>query len=606
MRHKLSLLTGFNAEDEYENIPKISEQGRTKQENSGYEDMLNEVYCHVDDSDTYDDLFLESDYVNSSGFNVEDSITNLTELVLEYDNSVNVSKCAEYSLDNFGYDGKQKKRTISYSHDQDNYEELFSESAYVKSAELSDSEDSVTNLVNHGSLTEGVCGTMEKQPGFSDKKDIRALTGNLNMQQLEQFTLETVCIRRIHEHLYYFDNHVFRPLDKRKFLRLMRERLPDEIVRSISSFAKLEEVYKFLDTNTSIELAISEEMSARAKRLIVFYNGLYDAEQQSLLPFSKRYPVFFEINACYLEDDRDCKTPEFDKFLEHISQGDKMIKDLVLQMIGYVMLQGVEGKCFFVLGTERNSGKSVLGEFIASLFNDEAVANIPLTSLGERFSLGSIWRKAVNISMDLPTKTLTEEDVSRIKLLTGEMRINTEEKYEPTTTSFVYCKNIFATNGSISLKVNDEAFWDRLVFVPFMYSVDREHQDKELLNKLLKERDGIATKAAKAVHQLILNNFKFPEPDIAKKIVNTWKFSSKNSIELFINNCCKLSDDVGEFSSDVFYAYGEFCEKIGILPYTQTALVRYILRLPGISKCKKRRVPTASPQAFLEGIKLKH
>ena len=426
-----------------------------------------------------------------------------------------------------------------------------------------------------------------------------------DMHELEQLVLEKIYIRRIHDHIYYFDGHVFRPLDQRNFLRLMRASLSEEVISAVPSYTRMVEVYKYLDTNADIEMDFSEEKEICAKRFIVFGNGLYDAGQDRLLEFSNKYPVFFEIDACFLMDDHRCKTPEFDKFLGKISNGDKQIERLIMQMIGYLLLQGSEGKCFFVLGTQRNSGKSVLGEFIAALFDEDAVANLPLTTLGERFSLGSLWKKAINVSMDLPTKTLTEDDVSKIKLLTGECRINTEEKYEPVSTTFIHCKHIFATNGTISLKVEDDAFWDRLIFVPFMHSIEKNYQDKNLLNKLLQEKDGITTKAAKAVGELIRNNFHFPEPEIAKKVIDSWKAKNQGSIKAFVEACCEFGGDKAEYSEDLYEAYRKFCLENDWIAQSNNSLIRYIKLLPGITHTKKRKTSKDNPQSYIEGVHLK-
>lgn len=523
----------------------------------------------------------------------------------EYEDILRKVSRVKSGLDDSEYEDILWGEGVEYCYeDIDEYEELFFESDFVcEEYELEEVQEVEQAYRQDRTCNANISSMKEKNR--IDKKLEPVLTENYDMHRLEQVMLEHICIRRIHEHLYYFDGHVFRPLDKRQFLRLMRNRLPDEIIQGISSYSKLEEVYKYLDTNCDIKMEITEKEAAFTKRLIVFRNGIYDADQGKLLPFSDEYPVFFDIDACYLNNAEQCRTPHFDRFIENVSKGDKNIEDQILQMIGYLMLQGTEGKCFFVLGTKKNSGKSLLGEFIASLYDEDAVANIPLTSMGERFALGSLWKKAVNVSMDLPTKMLTVEDVSRIKLLTGERRINTEEKYEPSGTSFIYCKSIFATNGCISLKVNDDAFWDRLVFIPFMNSVDDECQDKDLLNKLLRERDGIVTKAAKSVKILIQNNFKFPNSEMGRQIINNWRMQTDCSIKNFLYECCELSCENGEFSSDIYEDYKQYCQNNNLTVVSNTAVIRYLKKLPGITSSKKRRNPTDNPTAYIEGIRLK-
>lgn len=431
------------------------------------------------------------------------------------------------------------------------------------------------------------------------------LSNGYDMHELEQIILKKICIRRIHERLYYFDGRIYRALDNRRFMRLMRERLSDDTIGVIPSYGKMEEIYKFLNTNPDVKLDVSDEMERFTKRVIVFANGVYDVEREKLLDFSEDYPVLFDIDARYLGDTNECETPCFDRFLNTVSGGDKDIEKQIWQMIGYLIMQGNEGKVFFVLGTERNSGKSLLGEFISRLFDEEMVANIPLTSMGERFVMGSLWKKAINVSMDLPTKILTENEVSRIKLLTGECRINTEEKYEPAGTTFNHCRSLFATNGNISLKVNDDAFWDRVHFIPFMNSVERQDQDKDLLDKLLLERDGIATKAAKAAKKLIKNNFKFSESKMAKQVIARWKKQTGNLVEEFVKEKCDLNSDYEEFSSDIYECYKKYCGHFGVTPIGQPGLSRYLSQLPGVTSYKKRKNKDDNPISCIVGIRLK-
>jgi putative DNA primase/helicase len=336
--------------------------------------------------------------------------------------------------------------------------------------------------------------------------------------------------------------------------------------------------------------------------LIAFQNGIYDVRRNKLIPFSMDIPMLFDIDADYI--DGECETPCFDKFMADVSGGDHDIVELILQMLGYLMMQGMDGKCFFVLGTAPNSGKSVWGEFISKLFQEDAVGTVPLTELGNRFSLGGLWKRAINISMDLPTRVLNEQEVSQIKMLTGEARMRTEEKYEPVTTTFMHCKYVFATNGQINLKVPDDAFWDRLVFVPFMKSIPEHRQDRFLLSKLWKEKDGIVSKAARAAGTLVRNNYRFKLPEISDHIISEWKMYINESITGFLRSRCVVSPDKSIFSEDIYNAYKLYCTEQEMTVQTQTALSNKITKISGVCKRKERRNADGNPRWKFEGIGL--
>lgn len=343
-------------------------------------------------------------------------------------------------------------------------------------------------------------------------------------------------------------------------------------------------------------------MEKFVRHCIVFSNYVYDVKHDKVYDFSKEYPFLFNVNAKYVPNSIERSTPNFDNFIKRISGGCKEIKELILQMIGYVAMHSMDAKCFFLLGTAPDSGKSLLGEFIARLFDEEFVGTIPLTELGRRFALGSLWKHAVNISTDLPTRSLTEQEVSQIKMVTGEKRVNTEEKYEPTGTTYLHCKCIYASNGRISLKTYDRAFWDRVIFVPFLHSIPKEEQDRNLLDKLLGEQDGIVTKAAIAARKLIGNNFIFNIPKVAKDILDEWSQESRDSITRFLENECVIDCDCSIFSCDLYEKYKEFCSINHLQPETQTLLGKRVNELPGINKTKERKEKKEILSGSMEGL----
>ena len=73
----------------------------------------------------------------------------------------------------------------------------------------------------------------------------------------------------------------------------------------------------------------------------------------------------------------DC--PHFDQFLKDISGGDEEVIELILQIIGYIMMQNSSLKKFFLFATEPDTGKSVLGDFIASLFPFDCTFRVQLS-----------------------------------------------------------------------------------------------------------------------------------------------------------------------------------------------------------------------------------
>lgn len=233
----------------------------------------------------------------------------------------------------------------------------------------------------------------------------------------------------------------------------------------------------------------------------------------------------------------------------------------------YIFSQGIEAKKFFVFATAPDSGKNIIGNFLGKVLKDNNVANISLNDLGARFSLGNIGELALNINMDLPASEIDKKSVQAIKLLTGDPRIQCEEKYMQAKPVIHHCKFLFASNHPIKLKAQDEAFYKRMIVIPFLNSVDEKNRDYDLESKLWDERDAILTKAANAYGELCANNFVFQHCQIAEDMVSSWQGKDKNALLYrFWGDRCSFSEEAKERfipTDKVFKVYQAYCESYG-------------------------------------------
>ena len=85
-----------------------------------------------------------------------------------------------------------------------------------------------------------------------------------------------------------------------------------------------------------------------------------------------------------------------------------------------MLLPTNDGKCFFVMGTAPNSGKSLLAKVIEAMFSDSEVNRAPISSISGRFGLASMADKRINIAPECVDERIAPEVVNNIKLLTGE------------------------------------------------------------------------------------------------------------------------------------------------------------------------------------------
>lgn len=321
-----------------------------------------------------------------------------------------------------------------------------------------------------------------------------------------------------------------------------------------------------------------------------------------MLPHTSEIITFFYIDAELIDAPR---CPNFEKFLNETFDGDETIINRVWQMIGYVIMHTNEAKCFFHMGEAPDSGKSLLGNFIQSLFPREHVSNLTLNDFHGRFSLVKLVGAAVNISLDLPSSELQPCAVSKLKMLTGGDTINVEEKYEPSFTFRNTAKLIFASNFPLRIKEDDDAFWNRLVYLPFTKSIPSEQQDKTLMAKFQREKNSIVTMALRHARTLVENGFVFSTNAEIEKRVMQFRNIPFPTVQNYIDDICEFDIKFqGEHLETLYGSYSNYCEKRGFTADAYNSFKAQFAKSTGLSPYKTR-LGKPNPQAAFKGVKIK-
>lgn len=381
----------------------------------------------------------------------------------------------------------------------------------------------------------------------------------VRMQEIEEIIFNSVIMREIYGNLCTWRKDKYQILDFQMFTQDVRRILPDAHQKQIRSFNKFKEAYSYIQASPALKGFTDAEME-KTKHMIVFRNGIYEAQSKKIIACTPAYPILFNVNANFLQNNKR-EAPYFEEIINRATGFDQEVLELTYQVLGYIYSQGNTAKKFFVMGTASDSGKSVIGEFIAKTLGDDNVSCIPLNDFGTRFKLGTINKRVLNYNMDLPAVEIDRNSVQQLKELTGDSRIECEEKYVQGKTVKHHCKFLFATNHPIRLKYDDEAFYRRMILIPFINSVTEKDKDYELPEKLWRERDAIATKAAYAYSRLLENNFVFQKSELADRMINEWReVDNDDLLKSFFNERCKLVDGDSFIPTDVIFCqYKTFC-----------------------------------------------
>lgn len=397
--------------------------------------------------------------------------------------------------------------------------------------------------------------------------------------------------------LYYFNGRCYDLLSSDDIIRLYRDKVDVTMgyERNLNIF---NHVFRTLSTDSSIRV----EQLSRDNRVAVLRNGIFDVEYQKLREHSHKEIVFSYIDADYVKDE-EC--PNFDNFIYDITNGDKLLQKRFWMFLGYILMQSMEAKAFFVMGEAPDSGKSLLGNFIESLFPSKYVSNIALNDMNKGFSVAPIAGSAINISLDLPSVRLNASAVSKLKMLTGGDTFNINQKYEKEYRYENRAKLIFASNFPIHLVEDDNAFWNRLVYLPFTKSVPKCQQDKKLLKKLQNEKNAIVSKALYYAKKLIENDFQFPSTSYIECKMMEWQGKSCKSVESFLGDCCFCGAEYeGELLETLYLSYEQYCKYTDYVAISKNEFKKFLEEQKGLKHCKKR-FGGGNPRSAFEGIMIR-
>ena len=359
----------------------------------------------------------------------------------------------------------------------------------------------------------------------------------MRMQELEKFALDMLTIVNDRGSLRGWNGSAYPILTPVTFAKEVRKVFPEYLQDKIPSYKSFAEAFQYMKANDSLVDAFSEEKVEKAKKMISLKNGVVAADEKGLLRHSREYPIYFTVDAEYTLSDRDASV--MDDLIDRASGNDKSVKKLFYEVLGYIISQNSTAKKFFVFATAPDSGKSIIGEFIGRLIGDENTSNVELHNLGDKFVSGTISNKVLNYNMDLKASPITPEVAQKLKQWTGDSKTDSECKYVQGESVYHHCKFLFATNHPIRLKEDDDAFYNRLVLVPFIYSVDECDKDHNLSKKLWDARHAIVTKAVKAYRRLYENNFVFTQCRLAEDMIDSWRNRpSDYRIRSFVDISC--------------------------------------------------------------------
>lgn len=374
---------------------------------------------------------------------------------------------------------------------------------------------------------------------FFGGKEIVYTSGNYYKVSINELEIEQIEYQEIKESDKPSHDIIARRLLQENEIRVFEDTLyiyEDGVYRrnEKSINRKIIEIYPKATTRMQKEvksylLTMAPEVQLKYENLINFKNGLYDLNNNALMPHSPYYFTINQINANINWD--PVRIGAVDRFLDKISCGNIGRKKAILQMIGYSMTSSVEmQKAFVLYGKTAGNGKSTLLEIIERLIGSKNVSHVTLQDfVSNRFSVSEIKGKLVNMVSEMTKEFLKDSSVFK-QIVTGDTT-TVEEKFKDRHTIKPYAKHIFPANELPKVADTSNGYFRRLFIIPF----EAVFTDLEKINFNFKElitEQALDYLAAIALQEYIIarREHAFINEEESKNIIETYKMDSNTVI----------------------------------------------------------------------------
>lgn len=388
---------------------------------------------------------------------------------------------------------------------------------------------------------------------------------------------------------YLYKSGVYSELSAEGAMRMVQEHLIDQ-------YSKSSHVKDAFELWKNKIYKVPEELNEDSKNHIInFKNVLFDIKNREFMKHNPEHLTTVQLN-CNYNPEATCV--EFMKFMRAVLPEDCI--ELAQELIGYLLVPFTSAQKAFVLYGPPRTGKSTFLRVIESIVCRENISNVAWQELDSRFKTALLYGKMVNIFADLPNKAI--KDAGIFKALTGEDMLVGEHKFGNPFSFKNKARLIFSCNElPKNYADKTDAFYRRLIILPFNKQVGVDNIDTRLSDKLANEKDGIIQWALQGLYRLMENDFRFTENDETKNIIDNYRTES-DSVLWFIKNCCEINEGGSVGSVELYNSYKKTCVDGGMGAVSQIKFNKTLETSFGNIIIKTKDVATR--RAMFKGIGL--
>jgi P4 family phage/plasmid primase-like protien len=255
--------------------------------------------------------------------------------------------------------------------------------------------------------------------------------------------------------------------------------------------------------------------------------------------------------------DPEAKAPLFTRVVNEIFENDETMVRFMFQLFGLMLLGRPEQYFFVWLGRSASNGKSLLVKVMKSVLGPyftylptAALMVKSHTSDGANPAIAQLTGKRLAVVSEPTAKQSL--DSSLIKQLTGDGHVNVRDNYGAPKDMQVEAVILMVANYMPAAMDDDNGLWRRALIVPFDRTFTPEEDDKNLADKLEKEKSGILNMMLAGAHDYLKHGLIVPEK--VRNFVRQQRHEV-DPFEAFFVDCLIESPGSVTFLKDIYAAY---------------------------------------------------
>lgn len=284
-----------------------------------------------------------------------------------------------------------------------------------------------------------------------------------------------------------------------------------------------------------------------------------------------------------VEYDQSAFNADVDTFLDFLTCDRKDLRTVVEDMMGHILMsKGFPHKVFFFIGEKGANGKSTFLEMLNSFVGDLGT-NISLENFNDPTSVVELEGNLVNIGDDIDANYL--ESSSNFKILASGNTLTVRPIYATPYRMKNKATLIFTANGMPSFKDKSGGIARRLIIIPCD-------------NVVTKADFNIDEKLSTDEAQSYLLNLALA--GLQRIQANGGQISKSETIDVNVKGYILESDSILAFEDEVgvdsdlpdsaiYVQYKEYCDEIGVKPFSKTKLTQRLKEM-GYDRVRQMRL----------------